>query len=74
MNADTVTLLSCPACRSPRVCKTHYEGIIEQTLLRLIEIGPFVCDSCQLRFYMFLLPSKPRQPELARAWPAHEAL
>ena len=74
MNANTKPLLSCPACRSSRVCKTSYEGIIEQTLLRLIEIGPFLCDSCHLRFYMFLLRSKSRTPELARALPARGAL
>jgi hypothetical protein len=74
MNADATPLLSCPACRSSRVCKTRYEGIIEETLLRLIEIGPFLCDSCHLRFYLFLLSSKSRAPELARALSARGAL
>jgi hypothetical protein len=74
MNADAMPLFSCPACRSSRVCKTHYEGVIEQAVLRLIEIGPFLCNSCHLRFYMFLLPSKSRPPELARVWSAREAL
>lgn len=74
MNADATPLLSCPACRSPRVCKTRCESIIEQTLLRLLEIGPFLCDSCHLRFYLFLLSSKSRAPELTRALSARGAL
>ena len=61
------TRLSCPACQSSCVCRTSYQGIVEHTLLRLIEIGPFLCDSCHLRFYMFLLPSTSRLPEPARA-------
>ena len=74
MNADAMPLFSCPACRSCWVSKTHYEGIVEQAVLRLIEIGPFLCNSCHLRFYMFLLPSKSRPAELSRAWSAREAL
>lgn len=74
MNADGMPLLSCPACRSSRVGKAHCEGIIERAVLRLIQIGPFLCNSCHLRFYMFLLPSKSRPAELARAWSAREGL
>jgi hypothetical protein len=71
-NAVTKTLtlpnISCPACRCTRVCKGEYEGIIEQTILRLVRICPFLCQACDMRFYMFLAASALPQPESLHSW------
>jgi hypothetical protein len=63
--------LSCPVCRSTRVIKSDYVSIVEHMILRVVQICPFVCQVCSMRFYMFLVASGFRRPEALRAW--HEA-
>jgi len=68
MNVHTHSEMSCPACRSSRVSRAEYEGIVEQTILRFVEICPFLCQACYMRFYMFVATSSFRRPELLQAW------
>ena len=69
MNADTVFRFSCPSCRSPRVSRARYDSIFEQALLRLVAVCPFVCHSCDLRFFLFLAASRVRRLSLGTSWP-----
>ena len=67
MNIHTPSTFSCPVCRSPRVSIAEYEGIIEQTVLRIVKICPFLCQVCDLRFYMFLATSSDYRLEFLQA-------
>jgi len=67
MNIYTLHDFSCPACRSLLVTRAEYEGIVERTLLRLIDICPFVCHVCGMRFYMFVATSSHRLSEAFQA-------
>ena len=68
MKTLTLPNISCPACRCARVCKAEYEGIVEQALLRIINIRPFLCQACDMRFYMFLVQSPSARPESLHSW------
>jgi hypothetical protein len=50
------------------VCRAEYEGIVEQAILRIVNICPFVCQACGVRFYLFLIESTNARPEPPRAW------
>jgi hypothetical protein len=54
MNVRVLPNISCPTCQSSQVIKAEYEGIVEQTILRLFEMFPLLCQACDMRFYMFL--------------------
>jgi hypothetical protein len=60
MKSLTLPNISCPACACRRVCKAEYEGIVEQMILRITNICPFLCEACDMRFYMFLVPVEVR--------------
>ena len=68
MNVHTPDDFSCPACRSLLVTRAEYEGIVERTLLRFVDICPFVCHVCDMRFYLFVATSSFRRPEAIQAW------
>lgn len=68
MNVHTPADFSCPACRSSRVSRFEYEGIVEQMFLRIVRISPFLCQACDRRFCMFVAPSRLSRPEALRAW------
>ena len=68
MKTLTIPNISCPACRCARVHKAEYEGIIEQTILRIVNICPFLCQACEMRFYMFLVESPVSRPESLHSW------
>jgi hypothetical protein len=68
MNVHTLSDISCPVCRNSRVSRAEYEGIVEQAILRFVEISPFLCQACDMRFYMFVATSSLRRPELLQAW------
>jgi len=36
--------------------------------LRIVDICPFVCQACGVRFYLFLMESMTVRPEPVRAW------
>lgn len=68
MKTSTLPNISCPACRCPRVTKAEYEGIVEQTILRIVNICPFVCHACDMRFYMFMVAAAMPRPESLHGW------
>lgn len=68
MKTLTLPNISCPACRCSRVSKADYEGIIEQTLLRIVNICPFLCHACDMRFYLFVAESAVPRPEPMHSW------
>jgi hypothetical protein len=67
MSFPTPYDLTCPVCRNSRVSKAEYEGIVEQAILRCVEICPFLCQACGMRFYMFVATSSFRCPEPLQA-------
>lgn len=71
MTLHALSGLSCPACRSSRVITSDYENIVEQMILRIVQICPFVCQVCSMRFYMFLVACRFRRPEPLLSW--HQA-
>jgi transposase-like protein len=72
MNTYAITNISCPACRSAQVYKGDYDGILEQTVLRILSICPFLCQVCDTRFYLFLAATRNRWPERLQTWPDAE--
>jgi hypothetical protein len=68
MKTLTLPNISCPACRCSQVCKADYEGIIEQMILRIVNICPFLCQACDMRFYMFLLSMPMPRTEPLHSW------
>jgi|HubBroStandDraft_2_1064218.scaffolds.fasta_scaffold144538_2 hypothetical protein len=68
MKTCTIPNISCPACRSALVCRAEYEGVLEQTILRVLDICPFWCQACGMRFYMFLASSPLPQSEQLQTW------
>jgi len=40
----------------------------QRTLLRFVDICPFVCHVCDMRFYLFVATSSFRRPEAIQAW------
>jgi hypothetical protein len=68
MKIQAVHDFSCPVCQSSRVSRAEYEGIVEQTILRVVQICPFLCQACDVRFYMFVATSSFRRPEPVQAW------
>lgn len=67
MKIDNYSDVSCPSCRSSHVYMADYDGMVEQTILRIVNICPFVCQTCDVRFYMFLVTRT--RPERVRSWP-----
>jgi transposase-like protein len=41
----------CPFCGSSHILKSHARGVIEQLLLRLIDVHHYRCSDCDKRFY-----------------------
>jgi len=72
MNTYAISTVSCPACRSAQVCKADYDGILEQTILRILSICPFFCPVCDTRFYLFLAATRNRWRERPQTWPDAE--
>lgn len=70
MNASPVPNLSCPSCRSPRVYNSEYDGMVEEAILRIVDIFPFACQACGMRFYMFSAESMARHEEPLHEQPA----
>jgi hypothetical protein len=68
MKTLTLPTISCPACRCKRVHRADYEGIVEQTVLRIFNICPLLCRACDMRFYMFLVESPIHRPESLHSW------
>jgi hypothetical protein len=60
--------ISCPSCRSARVCNAEYDGIIEETILRIVDIFPFACQVCGMRFYMFSVESMAMDQKTLQDW------
>jgi len=67
-NIHALSDISCPVCRSIRVSSAEYDGIIEQTILWIAGICPFLCQSCDMRFYLFLATSSARRVDELQAW------
>lgn len=68
MNTHAIPNVSCPVCRSARVCKAEYEGVLEHTILRILAICPFLCQACSIRFYLFLVSYPHRRQERPQTW------
>jgi len=68
MKMHTVSDFYCPVCRNSRVSRAEFAGIVEQTILRIFQICPFVCQACYTRFYMFVATSSFRRLEPLQPW------
>lgn len=68
-NLHAVSDISCPVCRSSQVSNAEYEGIIEQVILWISGIRPFLCQMCDMRFYLFLATIGVRRADKLEAWP-----
>lgn len=68
MNTYAIPNISCPACRSARICRAEYDGILEHTILRILTICPFLCQTCDMRFYMFPVSSAAPRSERLHSW------
>ncbi len=63
MNVRVLPNISCPTCQSSQVVRAEYEGIVEQTILRLFRMLPLLCQTCDMRFYTFLVRSSNQYTE-----------
>jgi hypothetical protein len=52
--------ISCPSCRSTRVCNAEYDGIVD--------LFPFACQACGMRFYIFSVESMAMDQEPLQEW------
>jgi|HubBroStandDraft_2_1064218.scaffolds.fasta_scaffold1339990_2 hypothetical protein len=68
MNSNVIRDITCPACRSARICRAEYDGILEHTILRILAICPFMCQACEMRFYMYLVSSPASRPDRPQTW------
>jgi len=60
--------ISCPSCRSTRVCNAEYDGIVEEAILRIVDLFPFACQACGMRFYIFSVESMAMDQEPLQEW------
>jgi hypothetical protein len=68
MSVRVLSNISCPTCQSSHVIGAEYEGIVEQTILRLFRMFPLLCQACNMRFYMFLAKSSALYSERVYSW------
>ena len=49
-HSDRLGVLSCPRCGSERLHRSHRYNAYERTILKILGIRPYRCESCNARF------------------------
>jgi hypothetical protein len=54
-----------PCCQSKRAHLSRRKGVVEKTILTILFIRPFRCDTCDQRFFRVSFKSNPNESRTA---------